>query len=109
VTTTIHKFDIGPRDYTRLPVQGRVRAVGFDPAAGVSPRGDEGLVAWVERTDLTDAVTVVEDAPTETFSTLVIRVYGTGHAIPADAGRYVGTAVGRTFVWHVYASGEVDL
>lgn len=33
-----------------------------------------------------------------------LRVYGTGHALPDDPGRYVGTAfcAGGALVWHVY-------
>lgn len=41
---------------------------------------------------------VDDDNPTEAR---LFTVHGTGHPIK-HAGRYVGTAVGVPFVWHVY-------
>lgn len=33
----------------------------------------------------------------------IFYVVGTGHAVPAEAGRYLGTAHVDGFVWHVFA------
>ena len=35
-----------------------------------------------------------------------LAIYGTGHALPDNPGRYLGTVLQGAFVWHVYdASG----
>ena len=44
-----------------------------------------------------------EVEPAKPKSALKIYVVGTGHPIPEDGGRFVGTFVQPPFVWHVYA------
>ena len=36
----------------------------------------------------------------------LFRIVGTGHPIPAECTKYVGTVQSHGFVWHVYEVGE---
>lgn len=38
-----------------------------------------------------------------------LRIYGTGHDMPGEPGRFIGTVLfnGGALVWHVYDAGEV--
>ena len=44
----------------------------------------------------------------EELKPLRVLIFGTGHAMPDDPGRYLGTfqLVGGSFVGHVYLKGE---
>lgn len=92
MTHTIWRYRLPITDApaVRMPSDAQVLSVG-------PPRGDADVLdMWV-------LVDLNADEETREF-----RIVGTGHPLPADAGRFVGTTKshGGTLIWHVFEAAE---
>ena len=91
MTGTIWKFLIGPVPVLvfDIPKGANIISAAWDPKTGPC--------IWVEIPDKT--------APKEERKLLVV---GTGHALPAERGRFIGTVVEHDsgLVWHIYEEAK---
>lgn len=87
---TIYKFELTPGQPLRMTVGAKVLAVGNQ---------GERFMLWAEL-DL-------NREPEERF----VTVYGTGHRLPDDPGRYLGTAqfADGSLVFHAYESRRDEM
>lgn len=83
-----------------VPV-GQVVRIGGGPVVHVASRHGGEVEVWT-----TESISGSDPRLTDPETWRTVEVYGTGHLLPDDHGPHIGSAIDRSFVWHVFEVGE---